>query len=411
MSLVSTLALVGAFLLGWLGATPDVEQRLFFGIWRTRVFAGLCTLVTVAIFSRLAASKRRCAFRLAAASLGALAVFAILELPAALGWFDYSRVFSGGDDAVGAKAIPHLELRGEAPQDIAHAWHLPLPWLPFEFRSDQRGYRNAVDREDADVYLLGDSILVAGLVPFAQTLTHRIEAATGLRTMNIALIGVGVERQLRMLLDANVPLAGRFVLHFVFEGNDLGDFARERRSLVPEPPGFAQRSLVRNLITWLHLLSDPRRLAAERRFGDLGGRQVLFQWTDSSFRGLEAEIPHFLAACARIRDAVHERGGRHAVVYVPAKIRVLGPLCTWPEQSSLRGHVQHLNPLRELLLADARQRGVAVLDLSEPLAAAARGGRIPYFLADTHLDAVGHEVAAQAILAWPEFQRLAKAVR
>lgn len=409
--LVGGLAVVLALLLGWLWATPELDQRLFFGIWRTRAFLALCALLALAVVAALAAFDRRRAFRVVAVCVGAVAVLAVLEIPAALGLVDYSRAFQGGEGGAGAKAVPHLEVRGEAPQDLAHAWHYPLPWLPFEFKADRRGYRNAPDREDADVYLLGDSILVAGLVPWEQTLTHRIEAASGLRTMNIALIGVGAERQLRMLLDARVPLADRLVLHFVFEGNDLGDLKVERQGGAPERPGLAQRSLLANLLAWLQRKSDPRRLAMERRTGDLAGRQVLFHWTDISFRGLEEEIPAFLEACARIRAAVHERGGRHAVVYVPAKIRVLGPLCTWPAESSLRGHEAHLNPLRERLLADARARGVPVLDLSEPLAEAARAGRTPYFLADTHLDPVGHEVAAQAILAWPEFQRLTRRVR
>jgi hypothetical protein len=47
----------------------------------------------------------------------------------------------------------------------------------FAYKSDRNGFRNVIDRDAADIYLLGESILVAGLVPFDKIITSRLEKA------------------------------------------------------------------------------------------------------------------------------------------------------------------------------------------------------------------------------------------
>jgi lysophospholipase L1-like esterase len=47
----------------------------------------------------------------------------------------------------------------------------------------------------------------------------------------------------------------------------------------------------------------------------------------------------------------------------------------------------------------AAREGIAVLDLTTPLESALARGESPYFADDTHWNAVGHRVAAEAIAA------------
>ena len=61
---------------------------------------------------------------------------------------------------------------------------------------------------------------------------------------------------------------------------------------------------------------------------------------------------------------------------------------------------RHLSPLRDHLLAWQHGAGIPVFDLTGPLQAAAREGRIPFFWGDSHLNATGHDAAARALARW-----------
>src|SRR5262249_34727263 len=128
----------------------------------------------------------------------------------------------------GAPAAPTLDVRGTTFEDTALAWGLPAAPIAFRFQTDRRGYRNALDREGGDVYLLGDSCLVAALLPFEETLCGRLEAALARPVVHLALIGIGVYQEAALRDADDVPLEGRLVLHFVFEGNDQADSAKYR---------------------------------------------------------------------------------------------------------------------------------------------------------------------------------------
>ena len=91
------------------------------------------------------------------------------------------------------------------------------------------------------------------------------------------------------------------------------------------------------------------------------------------------------------------RGARLLVVFVPEKFRVLQSFCRFPEQSLCRNWVVNDLPgrLRESMKAAAPQ--IEYLDLTPVLMEAVRRGTIPYENDDSHWNADGERIAAEAV--------------
>ena len=388
-----------------LTASANKEHRLlFFGLWRTRycivALAGgwLCLAYICRTWSRAAL------FAWCACAGAAVSAVLLAELIGVTGLVSYPAMFGIQREGLGAKAIPYLDVTGTAEQDLASRWGFPTDPVRFHYKTDRRGYRNEFDRAAAGIYLLGDSILVAGLLPFEETIAGLLESDLNCTAMNIALSGIGPQEERDLLMKADLPVRKRLVLQFVFEGNDLLDSSayRQRNKSDPRARGksIVQKTLAFNLLIWLQRASNPSPLPWQRRIGHIDGTDYLFAWLVGSFEGYEREFGHIRAALTDVRNYVTAAGGTYAVVFIPAKIRVLGPLCSWPRDSTLSGYEKHLNPLREALLNWCRSESIAVLDITEALSASARAGNVPWFAGDTHPNASGHRVAADAIRDW-----------
>lgn len=383
-------------------AEDDASGQRFFGLWRTRHFLAACGLLWLSASCFLAARPRRLALlRFWLATTLCVAGLALAEVLGFLGIVDYDRVFGTHYDALGARAVPNLDLRGETFYDLSRAWRYPSEPVPFHYKTDRYGYRNHIDRESTDIVLLGDSILVAGLLPFEETVTARLEQKLGRSCMSIALIDMSPQEEAIHFRDARLPMRDRLLLHFVFEGNDLLDSAdfRANGGAETETP-WSQRTLSYLALLALQRSTTSRRPAEHSKIGTIGGERYLFPWTRQSFEGLEGEVTPILDCILGLRDEVAASGGAYGVVLVPSKIRVLGPLCAWPPESSLHDWESHMSPFPAELIRRCAATGIPVLDLTEPLSAAAHAGRIPYFALDSHPNSAGHEIMADAIRKW-----------
>jgi SGNH hydrolase-like domain, acetyltransferase AlgX len=393
--------LVSAF-----GSKTGREGLLFFGLWRLRHVAVAGVLGWSAIVLSAWSRHRRIAAGLV---LSTVALAIALLVAEAIGFFagiDWNAMLSGGGKlTLGHSAIPHLEARGVAQQDIALSCGLEFERVPYHFRADQRGFRNELDRDAADLYLLGDSFIVAGLVPAPDLVGSLLEARSGRTAMNVALSGISPQAERDLLLGSGLPLEGRLVLHFVFEGNDLVDSAAYQRGgpTGVETSSFVDRSLCVALTVYLQRATERWVTTPRCSKGLLGNDTYLFGWLRSSFAGFEDQCQVVGDTLLGLREEVRRRGGEYAVVLIPAKIRVLGPFCTWPPDSTISDVASNLNPLRAFLEQWSQEHEVPLLDLTEPLIQSVEGGRVPWFPGDTHWNSVGHAVAAEAIVSWPPF--------
>jgi hypothetical protein len=276
---------------------------------------------------------------------------------------------------------------------------LPSAAIPFDFRADRHGFRNTPDRETADIILLGDSMLVGALVDADKTVSARLDALLPAIVMQVALIGIGVQEQHQILRESGIDIAGRTVVQFVFEGNDLLDSRNYRSPPAPEAQP-AGRSLLRsmwNLATVATGRPDDPAAFDSCRIGD---QLYTFLWTDRAFRNHEAELDHVTTALGAFAEEVTQKGGRYLLVFVPTKFRVLSERCSFAAGSRLSDVAAHLSPLRSHLHDWSDAAGLGLLDLTDPLRLAAREGAIPWFWGDTHWDETGHEITAKALAQW-----------
>lgn len=398
------LALAVVWLVLAVGPPPH-EGRQLFGIWRTRDFAIGCLLIWSALLAYASARSRRVAVGWLVSTFAGAFSWALLEIVGLLGLLSYPDVLGiTKGPGIGAVRAPHVDLRGEAQQDIADLWKLPFEAVPFRYKTDRFGLRNELDRTEADVYCVGDSFVVAGLVPFENTLTSRLEKRLDRPVMNLAISGIGLQEEHDLIQSLDVPLRDRLVLQFVTESNDLVNSDSYRHEK-PGPTAY-ERTFLFNFVVWLQRITQPVPTEAWRHVGHIGKEPYLFLWDEFSFLDYEDEIDPVLASLRAMRDTVESAGGRYALILIPSKLRVLGPLCDWPEDSDLRDYEAHLGPLPDLLQDWCRQEGIDLLDLTDDLVRAAESGKISYFKADTHWNEVGHEVVTDALLEWPPIKEL-----
>jgi lysophospholipase L1-like esterase len=153
-------------------------------------------------------------------------------------------------------------------------------------------------------------------------------------------------------------------------------------------------------VTRAQLLTQPIAGAAALRTCEVGGQTYTFFWARESYEPYAGEAAEIESSLEQFAGEIRAAGGRFGVVLVPDKLRVLAPLCHFPNGSDLQPLAPHLSPLRADLLAWSGRSGVPVFDLTESLSAAAAAGHVPYFWGDTHLNAEGHRVAAEALAPW-----------
>lgn len=399
------LAVVAAGVLLVVTAEPEPSMmRKLFGLWRGRALLLPVALLLAAGGVLAAACSRQAMLKYLSTCVGAAFALLVLEAAGQAGLVSWPDLLSPKASVapIGSTPVPNMKIRGVTRHDLASAWGLPSPSIEYEYVTDRHGFRNRQDREAAHVYVLGDSIVLGALVAADQTVAGALERRLGVPTMQVALIDKSPQEIQRLFKQARLDVRGRLVLQFVFEGNDLPDSRRFRVGGAGTEAVTSrwQRSMTQNLIVAAQRWTQPVHGAAQLRTCRIGTDIYAFGWVRDSFDGLAEEMGHITKALSEFASWVRDAGGSYAVVYVPAKIRVLGSMCSFPAHSELAQVADHLNPLREYMRAWSERERIPMLDLTAPLQLAAQAGRIPWMTGDTHWNEVGHDVAAQSVAGW-----------
>lgn len=398
------LAAMVALLFVTADTTPTTPTtRRLFGLWRVRSVLPALVLLLAGIGFILAARSRILAYL--SSILAMTATFALLEGAGLAGLVSWGELFKPHGDQLGrhgAVRAANEDTTGITYQDTAYAWGIPSDPIPFHFRSDRHGFRNAEDRATADTILLGDSTVVGALVPFEKTVTAVLEGKIGRPVMQVALIGLSPQEEHDLLWQTGLDLRGRHVIQFIFEGNDLLDSRRYRLNKAMGEAAAEPRTLLLNEI-WnvLTRITDRSNKPQNMRTCFIGEQIYTFLWGRPSFEGLEGEFKEVAASLETFANQVRKAGGRYSAVFVPDKIRVLADLCTFPSSSAIKDPKTEVGTFREDMIAWGEKSGVAVFDLTGPLKRAATSGRIPWFWGDTHWNDVGHQEAGSALADWP----------
>jgi hypothetical protein len=112
------------------------------------------------------------------------------------------------------------------------------------------------------------------------------------------------------------------------------------------------------------------------------------------------ELPRLEGFLEGTRRKIAQGRGRYALAFVPAKVTVVHPFTRWPEGSTLRNPEHWESGLADAVAAIARRVELPFLDLTPALREAAGAGELPYFPADSHPNARGHEAMARALEPW-----------
>lgn len=410
---LSALAIAGWIFTASTGGEPGTAV---FGLYRDRAFVANLTAswgAAIALWLRLARPPLAARLRLVAVHLGLALPLAFGECASLAGLVDFraligdARSYSAAaanvaDPRLRRSGAPNQRVSGRISQDLAPVLGVDAPEIDFDFRTDRFGLRNSRDRADPDVVCLGDSVLVAALVPAADTLTERLERALGAEVLNVAEPAYAPAEEAIRLESLGLPERPRLVVQFLFEGNDLADTASfhawSERSV---RTGWPESGLVKGLLAALHA---PRRGVAERRVGVFtgagGAEPVWFLYDAERIERDRGEVAALQATLGEVRRRVDGSGGHYAIVFVPMKLRVLHPLVRFPEDSALRDPRMAESRFVPDLSAWAAAEGIPTFDLTPALRVVAEGGTLPYFAADTHLSAAGHAAAAAALEPW-----------
>ncbi len=331
---------------------------------------------------------------------------AVIEGLALSGIIDVKKLLATESSHLGVTPMARMDTQVTSYQDIVSGWGMTSEPIEFHFRTDKAGYRNSQDRESADVYIVGDSIVLGPLVSNEETVSQQLESMINKRVMQVALIDKAPQEMQRKFAGLNLPLDDSVVLQFVFEGNDLLDSATKERPASEDngAQNFTKyRSLLNRLLVLLQKITQPVAGEAALKSCDVDNQFVAFGWTQSSYLGLEDEIERITDSLDSFAEKIRGSGGSFAVVFVPAKIRVLGPLCDFPQKSLISDYAQQYGELRERMLSWSQQTGIPVIDLTKPLGEVA-GMDLPWFYGDTHWNVLGHRIAAERIAEWLQSQ-------
>lgn len=404
-SLLCVLAAIGWAATHTSALSADRTTKLMFGLWKTRELAITGALAWLAVAFALASVSNKALLRFAISNASFAFAWISIELAGITGAVDYRAMLNPiAEGHLGTEPIPFADVQGTTREDLASAWGQPSPDIEFRFIADRRGYRNEPDREEASIYCLGDSFLVAGLVPWEDTVTAQLEKRTDNAVVALALNGLSPQEECDLFRESQLSANSKLVIQFLFEGNDLLDSAAYGAEASEDSTSLKDRTLANNLILKLQDATQPVDEFLALRSGQYEGETFLFRWTRTAFAGYEAESRRILDSLAKFKSEVEAAGGTYAVVMIPSKIRVLGPHCKFTPDSPLADWQSHCSAWPTAVSAWCKAQEVAYLDLSPALQQAMQRGDMPWFNGDTHWNATGNQIAADAVANW-EFVR------
>jgi len=244
-------------------------------------------------------------------------------------------------------------------------------------------------------------------------------ARAGLRVRNLSVTGATPWQEyvnLSLMPDSLKTREGSVVLWALFSGNDLDDHYYDMfdiRSLPWQGPGarlvqahksFRRRSPLQRILYRAGALRSVRDDVIIRELP--GGRKVLFFAPYASIRRRTREdvlshphLPLLKKTFVAMKRLTDERGLRLSVAILPSKEEVYGWMLDgaqpWANDSEGSG-------FSDAVVGLCRELGVACLDLRPPLVEESRrvfeeSGSLLWWDDDSHWNAEGHRVAAQAV--------------
>lgn len=271
-----------------------------------------------------------------------------------------------------------------------------LGGFEIEYNSEGRVYRGRAAKvaepdTDCRVALMGDSFVEAGQVPFPESFSGLLEAASpkcavrdyGTRSYSPAIYLVQWTTVVAQWKPTHV-----FLLLF---GGDLREDVDYLKSASLDAQGFPTAihgpddgwlfSLLRRsyVARFVRMVTQRMTWTAEHGHED--------QWT---IGGVVEEHPDWSGPTPGIVEEINRRvaanGGTLTLMVVPSRYRLMGD-----------GKIPITSDLHDTVQAWAKEHGIDFLDLNRPFEEATKAGKKLFFLQDIHFTADGHKVVADTI--------------
>lgn len=308
-------------------------------------------------------------------------------------------------DPPAARHEPNVDVEWETVGNLASIGGALRQPRTVRFATDSLGFRTDPLDTPARVVLLGDSF-GAGVGSSQEELAAALLTTQyGLPTVNLSLSGASPYDEavtLASVLDGLALAPDATLVWMLFAGNDFTGVCRDA---LPAPPSAWNRAQagwatlrVRSVIGYLlrRLRATPP-VPVVAQLAD--GSELTFHRPDLAFaQRTEAEVRALpLAPCVRatvplVQSLAAEAGLSLIVAVAPMKVQVYGR------------HAGLGDPVggpAAALRSFASERGLPVVDLEPPLAAAARAGletgELVWWRDDTHWNAAGHAVVARVL--------------
>jgi hypothetical protein len=420
-TIITFLVLIAALCLIWITGVSSIRHLVANLIGSYVIIWGLALLLVKVPRAELAT-------RFALSSLALGVFFLVLEATAFIGGVDYRHVFGQSidrarwqgryhafDPELGWVAKPHMRLVGTTPGGIALQKCLDSPLYSYDVRLDRHGFRNEVDLDAADVAVIGDSFIEAMETPNDQILPSALARLTGGTVANLGLSAYGPQQQLIVLKRYALPLRPKVIVWMFYEGNDLHDLdtydsimAGLRTGDIRVAPSAYERSFVVAALTGLFRVvrgcePAPADYFASGVFRTAEGQNVQMHFLLHGNVPSDTWSPQHDVALARTRDLLQQahavtrrEGTAFVVAFIPLGFRVYKNLVQCTESRCAESDLNDL-PKRLGKAVRGISETIRYVDLTSPLVAAARRGRLVYLPDDTHWSAEGHHVVAEAL--------------
>ncbi len=285
--------------------------------------------------------------------------------------------------------------------------------------TDAHGFRNLMPwPTHADVVVLGDSLVFGYGVDDKATWPALMgDQMSGVRVMNLGLIGAGPEQYLRVYRKFGAPLRPHLVILGLFPDNDFWDarmfdrwaksgvggnymvwrnYGKRTKSAFRDPLAAAKSWLVRK--SYLYNLSVATVQAYRVR--NSGEPKVVHMKDGSSMRLMPTEYLQrtegsqpghrafalVMTSLRQLNEEVRRSGGRLLVVIQPGKEQVYLPVMG-------QGIRDPAEPLEDQL----RRNGIECLDLTPVFLRRATAGETLFFESDGHPNARGYRLIADIV--------------
>lgn len=436
MPTIVVLATAAAGAMWWL-PRPKPEAvlgRLDFVQFVTAVVLTSAWFVVTAVACVPSARRRSVGFRLCAvwfsvmlaAGAGELLCAVIPFSSAPNPWLVEQRPDAIHQDTRGLfyERKPHIVWEGRAVGGIAAALGRPDPYAEFvRFETDDDGFRNSRDLDNADIVFIGDSHTEAGYLNERDTFASRTAEALGVTGRNLGRVHYSPSQELVVLRTYGLPCKPRAVVWQICEFNDLyGESVyaqwvqRGMPPMIPEElqaADWRQRSPTYQLFEWLRHRED---WPYQGIFRDADG-ETHPMFFSGTVKPIQSPIEN--AGWAPLAEAIQAGaellagdGIELLVVLVPIKLRVMGHHIEFSElaqqELGTEWDFAESQTLSFALQQHCERLGIEYIDATPRLKQLAADGVMVFPPFDEHISASGHaavaELLAQRLLQMDGFQ-------